>query len=112
MMNSDSNLLHHPVVLALLDVKLWQFGWPLYYLNLLIYILQLSLLTAFILLLPNPQDPQCQWMLVNVVFCVCNTCACVGVELGRLENSTGNATFEKECLGECAWITDSMGSAY
>ncbi len=60
MLSNDPHLLKHPVVLALLEKKLKRFGWLLYYSNLLIYILLVSLLTAFILILPNPQDPKCQ----------------------------------------------------
>ncbi len=62
MLSNNPRLLKHPVVQALLKKKLKKFGWLLYYSNLLLYILLVSLLTAFILILPNPQDPKCQWI--------------------------------------------------
>ncbi len=62
MLSNDSRLLKHPVVQALLEKKLTRFGWLLYYSNLLVYLLLISFLTAFILILPNPQDPKCQFL--------------------------------------------------
>jgi len=60
MLSKDTRLLRHPVVLMLLDKKLKQFGWLLYYLNLLMYLLLVSLLMAFIILLPNPNSIKCE----------------------------------------------------
>lgn len=61
MLSNDTRLLKHPVVQALLETKLRRFGWLLYYSNLLAYLVLVSLLTAFILLLPNPRDAECQF---------------------------------------------------
>ncbi len=62
MLSNDPHLLKHPVVQILLDKKLKMFGWLLYYSNLLAYIVFAMLLTAFILLVPNPQNPKCQFL--------------------------------------------------
>ena len=55
----DPKLLTHPLVKSLLHKKWNEFGW-LFYLDLLIYILFVVSLTAFALLLPNPQIEQCE----------------------------------------------------
>ena len=60
MLSKDTRLLKHPVVQMLLDKKLKRFGWLIYYVNLLMYLLLVSLLMAFILLLPNPNSMKCK----------------------------------------------------
>ncbi|XP_064387692.1 transient receptor potential cation channel subfamily A member 1 homolog [Halichondria panicea] len=55
----ELKLLKHPVVGSLLHYKWNKFGLIGYIVNLLTYAVFLSLLTAFALLVPNPQSPQC-----------------------------------------------------
>ena len=50
----------HPVVGSLFHYKWKRFGIIGYVVNLLTYAVFLSLLTAFALLVPNPQSPQCK----------------------------------------------------
>ncbi len=63
----ELKLLKHPVVGSLLHYKWNKFGLIGYIVNLLTYAVFLSLLTAFALLVPNPQSPQCKrWVLVSL----------------------------------------------
>ncbi|XP_064390866.1 transient receptor potential cation channel subfamily A member 1 homolog [Halichondria panicea] len=55
----ELDLLKHPVVGSLFHYKWKRFGIIGYVVNLLTYVVFLSLLTAFALLVPNPQSPQC-----------------------------------------------------
>lgn len=77
MQSKDTRLLKHPVVQMLLEQKLKKFGWFLYYINLLKYLLLVSLLMTLILLLPNPNSVECEdkegdldnsFLLISVIF--------------------------------------------
>lgn len=58
--SKNPRLIKHPVVLVLLEKKLNTFGWPFYYLNLLLYSCFLALLIALLFLMPNPQSQECK----------------------------------------------------
>ena len=55
-----TNLLKHPVAISLLTYKWETYGRYIYYGNLLIYILFLSFLTTFALVVPHPETKTCE----------------------------------------------------
>lgn len=63
------NLLNHPVVGSLLHQKWNAFGIWVYLLNLFMYIVFLSFLTAFALEVPNPQADICKYTPLEFVSC-------------------------------------------
>ena len=58
-------LLNHPVVYSLIHYKWRYYGFLSYVLNLCFFALFLALLTAFALVVPNPQTMQCRCYVLN-----------------------------------------------
>ena len=58
--NNRSELLHHPLVTSLLNHKWNKFGAWIYFSNLLFYFVYVFFLTAFGLVVPNPQSDVCE----------------------------------------------------
>ena len=57
--HNRSELLRHPLVTSLLNHKWSQFGAWIYFSNLLFYLIFVFFLTAFGLVVPNPQSDVC-----------------------------------------------------
>ena len=58
--NNRNELLQHPLVTSLLNHKWNRFGAWFYFANLFFYLVYVIFLTAFALVVPNPQDDDCK----------------------------------------------------
>ena len=77
--NNQTNLLKHPLITSLLDLKWRTYGRLTYFSNLLIYAIFVTSITTFSLLSLNPQSDTCKsimpvygidcYVVVVVVFC-------------------------------------------